>query len=150
VDVPNVWSERWEDESDEEWAAGKSTRLARGEKVGATVYEIAPGQTSGYYHFHHGAEELLVVLRGRPTLREPSGERELAEGDVILFAIGPAGAHQLLNHSDEPVRYLMAANRSSPEAVEYPDSRQLSVMALTESMDGRPLWDIRTLEEPEG
>ena len=150
MDVPNVWSERWEDESDEEWAAGKSTRLARGEKVGATVYEIAPGQTSGYYHFHHGAEELLVVLRGRPTLREPSGERELAEGDVILFAIGPAGAHQLLNHSDEPVRYLMAANRSSPEAVEYPDSRQLSVMALTESMDGRPLWDIRTLEEPEG
>ena len=150
MDVPNVWSERWEHESDEEWAAGKSTRLARGEKVGATVYEIAPGQTSGYYHFHHGAEELLVVLRGRPTLREPSGERELAEGDVVLFAIGPAGAHQLLNRSDEPVRYLMAANRPSPEAVEYPDSRQLSVMALTESMDGRPLWDIRTLEEPEG
>ena len=90
VDVPNVWSDRWEHESDEEWAAGKSTRLARGDEVGATVYEIAPGRTSGYYHFHHGAEELLVVLRGRPTLREPSGERELAEGDVVLFAIGPA------------------------------------------------------------
>ena len=43
----------------------------------------------------------------------------------------------------------MAANRPSPEAVEYPDTRQLSVMALTESMDGRPLWDIRTLGEPE-
>jgi uncharacterized cupin superfamily protein len=145
----NIWSDDWEHESDEEWAAGKASRLARGHQLGATVYEIAPGRTSGYYHFRHGAEELLVVLRGRPTLREPSGERELGEGDVVLFPVGPGGAHQLLNRSDEPVRFLMAANRPSPEAVEYPDSRQLSVMALTESMDGRPLWDIRTLEVPE-
>jgi hypothetical protein len=48
------------------------------------------------------------------------------------------------------VRYLMVANRPSPEAVEYPDSRQLSVMALTESQDGKPLWDIRTLDEAAG
>ena len=60
----------------------------RGDKIGATLYEIAPGRTSGYYHFHHGAEELLVVLRGRPTLREPAGERVLEEGDVVHFAAG--------------------------------------------------------------
>lgn len=147
---PNIWSDEWEDVSDEEWAAGKSTRLARGDKVGATVYEIGPGRTSGLYHFHHGAEELLVVLRGRPTLRDPAGERELAEGDVVLFPVGPEGAHQLINKTDAPVRYLMAANRPSPEAVEYPDSRQLSVMALTESQLGQPLWDVRTLDEPAG
>lgn len=145
--MPNVWSDEWEDESDEEWAAGKSTRAARGEKLGATVYEIAPGRTGGLYHFHHGAEELLVVLRGRPTLREPAGERVLDEGEVVLFPVGPGGAHQLRNESDEPVRYLMASNRPSPEAVEYPDSRQLSVMALTDSQLGSPLWDLRTLGE---
>jgi hypothetical protein len=44
----------------------------------------------------------------------------------------------------------VASNRPSPEAVEYPDSRQLSVMAFTESQLGSPLWDIRTLEERPG
>ena len=107
--------------------------LPRGEKIGATLYEIAPGRTSGHYHFHHGAEELLVVLRGRPTLREPAGERILEEGDVVLFPVGPDGAHQLSNRTDEPVRYLMVSNRPSPEAVEYPDYGQLSVMAFTDS-----------------
>jgi uncharacterized cupin superfamily protein len=88
------------------------------------------------------------VLRGRPTLREPAGERVLEEGDVVHFPVGPDGAHQLINNSDEPVRYLMIANRPSPEAVEYPDTRQLSVMAFTDSQLGGRLWDIRTLEEP--
>jgi uncharacterized cupin superfamily protein len=148
-ETKNVWSDDWEFESDEEWAAGRATRLPRGTVIGATLYEIGPGETSGYYHFHHGAEELLVVLRGTPTLREPGGERELAEGDVVHFPVGPDGAHQLVNRSDAPVRYLFVANRPSPEAVEYPDSRQLSVMAFTASMDGSPLWDIRTLEARE-
>ncbi|HLE98609.1 MAG TPA: cupin domain-containing protein [Gaiellaceae bacterium] len=144
--TPNVWSDEWEHESEEEWAADRSTRLPRGDRIGATLYELLPGGTGGLYHFHHGAEELLVVLRGRPTLREPAGERELEEGEVVHFPVGPEGAHLLLNRTDERVRYLMVANRPSPEAVEYPDSRQLSVMAFTESQLGRPLWDIRTLE----
>jgi len=149
VPSPNIWSDEWDEASDEEWAAGRSTRLPRGAQLGATVYEIDPGRTSGYYHFHHGAEELLLVLRGRPTLRDPSGERVLEEGEVLHFSVGPEGAHQLLNRSDEPVRYLVASTRPSPEAVEYPDSGQLSVMAFTQSQLGRPLWDIRTLEGPD-
>lgn len=148
--VPNIWADEWEAESHEEWAADRSVRLPRGTKIGATLYELSPGGTSGLYHFHHGAEELLVVLRGRPTLREPAGERTLAEGDVVHFPVGPDGAHQLSNRTEEPVRYLMVANRPSPEAVEYPDSGQLSVMAFTESQLGAPLWDLRTLEEPTG
>ena len=108
---------------------------------------MLPGGTGGLYHFHHGAEELLVVLRGTPTLREPAGERVLEEGEVVHFPVGPDGAHQLLNRSEEPVRYLVAGTRPSPEAVEYPDSRQLSVMAFSKDQFGRPLWDIRTLDE---
>ena len=144
----NIWSDEGWHESDEEWAAGRSRRLSRGDMIGATVYEIAPGKTGGLYHFHHGAEELLVVLRGRPTLRELRGQRVLEEGDVVHFPVGPEGAHQLINRSDEDVRYLMMSNRPSPEAVEYPDTRQLSVMALSDSQLGGPLWDIRKLEEP--
>lgn len=45
-----------------------------------SVYELLPGQTQCPYHFHHGNDELLVVLRGTPTLRTPEGERELRPG----------------------------------------------------------------------
>ena len=44
----------------------------------------------------------------------------------------------------------MVSNRPSPEAVEYPGTRQISVMAFTESQLGPPLWDMRTLDEPSG
>ena len=80
-------------------------------------------------------------------LRAPDGERQLAEGDVILFPVGPEGAHQLSNRGDAPVRYLVTSNRPSPEAVEYPDTRQLSVMAFSHSQLGEPLWHLRTLDE---
>jgi len=53
----------------------------------------------------------------------------------------------LINRGEAPVRYLVASNRASPEAVEYPDSRQLSVMAFSDSQFGAPLWDLRTLDE---
>ena len=148
-DQANVWSDDWEFESEAEWAAERATRLPRGEQLGGTVYEIGPARTSGHYHFHHGAEELLVVLRGRPTLRTPDGERELAEGTVVHFPVGPDGAHQLINRSGEAVRYLMVSTRPSPEAVEYPDNGQVSVMAFTHSQFGKPLWDIRTVEPPD-
>jgi len=143
----NVWSGEWDWEAQEEWFTGRATRLPRGDKLGATVYELDPGG-GGAYHFHHGAEELLLVLRGRPTLRAPDGERQLEEGDVVHFPVGPAGAHGIRNDTDGPVRYVVVANRPSPEVVEYPDTRQLSAMAFTESQLGRPLWDIRTLEDP--
>ena len=147
----NIWSDDWEfQRSDEDWAADKTTVLPRGEKIGATLYEVPAGKTGGYYHFHHGAEELLVVLRGRATLRTPDGERELDEGAVVHFHVGPDGAHQIINRSDAPIRYLMVSNRPSPEAVEYPDTRQVSVMAFTESQLGGQLWDMRTLESPAG
>jgi len=145
-DTPNIWSDQWQFESDEEWDASRKTRLPRGQKIGATVYEIDPDTTGSEYHFHHGAEELLVVLRGRPTLREPDGERVLEEGAVVHFPVGPSGAHQVINRTEEPVRYLMMSNRPSPESVEYPDTKQVSVMAFTESQFGRPLWDLRTLD----
>ena len=66
------------------------------------------------FHFHHGAEELLIVLRGRPTLRTLAGERQLEEGAVVHFPLGPDGAHEIRNDTDEPVRYLVAGIRVSP------------------------------------
>jgi len=138
----NIWDDNW-GEQEEDWSGGGalSKRLVeRGPFLGASLYELARGNFV-IYPAHHGSEELLIVLRGRPTLRTPAGERELAEGDVVHFAAGPDGAHGLRNDTDETVRYVMAGTRVSPEVVEYPDLKQ----ATGQSKHG--IFFIHDLEE---
>jgi uncharacterized cupin superfamily protein len=72
-------------------------------------------------HWHVAEEELIVVLAGRPSLRTPEGWTELAEGEVVSFPVGERGAHQIVNRSDEPVRFLALSNQQ-PDIVVRPDS----------------------------
>jgi uncharacterized cupin superfamily protein len=102
-------------------------RLLGGELLGATVYEVPPGEKLWPYHWELGCEEFLVVVAGRPTVRTPGGERELAPGDVVHFPEGDAGAHQLLNRSDEVFRVLIGSTKSSLAVAGYPDSGKLLV-----------------------
>jgi uncharacterized cupin superfamily protein len=123
----NIWDDNW-GEQQEDWSGGGALtkRLVdRGPLLGASLYELRRGNFM-IYHAHHGSEELLIVLRGRPTLRTPEGERQLEEGDVVHFAAGPEGAHGIRNDTDEVVRYVVAGIRVSPEIVEYPDLKQVT------------------------
>ena len=138
----NVFRDDWDDGEDWSGGGGKSKRLVEpGVSLGASAYELGPGNFN-VYHFHHGSEELLIVLRGRPTLRTPEGERQLAEGEVVHFPIGPAGTHGVRNDTDEQVRYVVAGIRVSPEVVEYPELKQITAQARTESQTGERLWLI--------
>jgi uncharacterized cupin superfamily protein len=144
----NVFDDEWDALDDWSGGGAKSTRLVkRGPLLGASVYELGPGNTSAY-HFHHGSEELLIVLRGRPTLRTPDGERQLAEGEVVHFRTGPDGAHGMRNDSDDPVRYVVAGIRVFPEVAEYPDTKQITAQAPTGSQTGEHLWLVHDLETP--
>jgi uncharacterized cupin superfamily protein len=152
VSDANIWSDVW-DPAEEDWSGGGvvSKRLPRAAErpgLGATVYELDPGDFV-VYHFHHAWEELLVVLRGRPTLRTPEGERQLPEGEAVYFPLGADGARGLKNETDEPVRILMASTLSSPEVCEYPDLRQITAQARTGSMTGERLWLIHDVKESE-
>jgi uncharacterized cupin superfamily protein len=145
--TPNVFADNWDETDDWSGGGAKSTRLVKsGPQLGATVYELGPGNTA-VYHFHHGSEELLIVLRGRPTLRTPDGERQLAEGEVVHFPLGPDGAHGMRNDTDDAVRYVVAGIRVSPEVVEYPETKQITAQARTGSQVGERLWFIHELEQ---
>lgn len=96
------------------------------ELIGGSVYELDPGEKTWPYHVHHANEEWLIVLRGKPTLRSPDGERELEEGDVACFPRGPDGAHQVINRTDERARVLIISTMVTPEIVEHPDSGKLA------------------------
>jgi uncharacterized cupin superfamily protein len=144
--TPNVFGDEWDELDDWSGGGAKSTRLVgRGPTLGASVYELGPGN-SAVYHFHHGSEELLIVLRGRPTLRTPDGERQLAEGEVVHFPTGPDGAHGVRNDTDDAVRYVVAGIRVSPEVAEYPDTKQITAQARTGSQTGEQLWFVHDLE----
>jgi uncharacterized cupin superfamily protein len=145
--TPTVFGDDWDELDD--WSGGgvKSKRLVeRGPQLGASVYELGAGN-SVVYHFHHGSEELLIVLRGRPTLRTADGERQLKEGEVVHFTVGPDGAHGLRNDNDEPARYIVAGIRVFPEVVEYPDLKQITAQAPTGSQTGERLWLVHDVEQ---
>ena len=97
------------------------------ELIGGSLYEVPPGKKLWPYHTHHGNEEWAIVVRGRPTLRTPEGERELVEGDVACFRRGPDGAHQVFNRSNAPVRVLMLSTLLAPDVVEYLDTGKIGM-----------------------
>jgi uncharacterized cupin superfamily protein len=95
--------------------------------TGASVYELPPGQALCPYHYEYGEEEWLVVLEGQPTVRHPEGADALEPWDVVCFAKGPAGAHQVRNDTDATVRVLMFSEVVYPTATAYPDSDKVGV-----------------------
>jgi uncharacterized cupin superfamily protein len=96
-------------------------------QLGASVYELPPGQSICPYHYEHAEEEWLLVLHGTPTLRHPQGSETLAPWDVVLFPTGPEGAHKLTNDTAEPVRVLMFSSVRLPTVTVYPDSDKIGV-----------------------
>lgn len=44
------------------------------------------------------------------------------------IACGPSGAHQLLNHAEQPARVLICATNDLPEVAEQPETNTLAVI----------------------
>jgi uncharacterized cupin superfamily protein len=143
-------------EGDTDDPPGYRMRMARfgpsigAEQLGATVYELDPGESICPYHYENSEEEWLLVLVGTPTLRDPDGEHELAAGDLVCFLAGPGGAHKVTNRSAAVARVVMLS--TIPKSVDgvqlsisvYPDSNKVGVWPpgeryrLGESLD---YWD---------
>ena len=102
-------------------------RQAGSEKLSMSLWDLPAGEAAYPYHFHLAEEEIVVLLEGRPSLRTPAGWREMEEGEVVSFLVGEDGAHQIVNRTEEPVRFLAISNQQ-PDIVVRPDSRSLSVV----------------------
>jgi len=129
--VTNVFDPEFDSDQDREGFTYRRARIgwqAGTERLGASLYEVPPGQATFPYHWHSANEEMLVVLSGRPSLRSPDGWRELDEGEVVAFRTGEDGAHQIVNRSDVPVRLLVVSEMNAPELSGYPDTGKLGIM----------------------
>ena len=116
--------------------------LLGSEMLGATVYELDPGERSSPYHYELGNEECLLVLDGTPTLRHPDGRDVLEVGDMVVFPEGPDGAHQLINESKAVARVLILSTMREPYGCAYPDSAKLSTRGgVFRLADAVNYWD---------
>jgi uncharacterized cupin superfamily protein len=141
VDVlarPNTGDPQWEAEQDRgpfRWRRSRVGHAAGARELGASVFELPPGGSTFPLHAHHANEEVLVVLRGRPTLRTIDGEREPAEGEVVSFPAGRAGAHRLDNRGETPVRVLVVSTMIGPDLVEHIDSQKVYARSYSPGAD---------------
>ena len=106
--------------------AVRVAECAGGEHLGASLYELPPGDEM-VFHYHVQREELLIVLKGRLNLRTADGWEELPEGEVVAFPRGERGAHGYRNDTDARVRVLMISEMNGPNISVYPDSNQVGI-----------------------
>ena len=143
--VANIFEPELETADDPPGYVARGAEIARqagAQRLGASLYELQPGNSVCPYHWHAANEELLIVLSGAPAVRTPAGERVAAEGEVVSFPIGEAGAHKVTNNSDVPVRVLIASEMNEPEVAVYPDSGK--VMARQQA-PGTPATGVRAI-----
>jgi uncharacterized cupin superfamily protein len=109
-------------------------------KTGLSYWEVDPGEAAYPYHAHLTEEEIIVVLSGRPSLRTPDGWRELQEGEVVIFPTGEQGAHQIVNKSEETIRFLAFSNSGAPEIVLQLDAGKVGAFERPVDGGGLSLW----------
>src|SRR5882724_925475 len=106
-------------------------------QLGCSLTIVPPGKRAWPFHSHHVNEEMFIVLAGTGTVRIGDGEYPIRAGDVIGACAGDAStAHQIINTSNEELRYLAISTNRDSEVVEYPDSK--TVMVRVGDSSGHP------------
>lgn len=100
---------------------------AGGEGLGASLYEIPPGEKGWPYHYHEGNEEAVYVLGGSGSIRLAGETQPLEAGDYVALVPGPDSAHRIVNDGDDPLRFLVVSEMDHPDVLGYPDSDKVGV-----------------------
>ena len=125
----------------------KLAELVKSKHLHFDVRSLDPGKYSYPYHFHRNAEELFVILSGKAILRTPQEFIELDEGDIVFFEMGPEGAHQMYNHTENPCFYLDIRTAADIDVCEYPDSGKANILPYREIYEVKDKVDYYKGEE---
>lgn len=110
---------------------GDRKRLSRAvgaDRLGYSLYRLAPGERPFPFHFHHVNEEAFLVRSGYGELRTLEETKRISPGDVFGCPPGLVGAHGVLNTGDGPLEYFAVSTMIEPEVIEYPDSDKIYAM----------------------
>jgi len=97
-------------------------------RLGCSIFEVAPGRSAWPRHYHCANDEAIYVLEGAGTMRLGDSTVEVAAGDYVALPAGAAAAHQLINTSGAPLRYLCFSTMNEPDVAFYADSAKVGVM----------------------
>ncbi|WP_076721240.1 cupin domain-containing protein [Motiliproteus sp. MSK22-1] len=97
-------------------------------KLGCGLFVVPPGKCAFPYHAHSSIEEMCILLEGEGTLRQNNIEQSIRAGDVIASKI--TEAHQIINTSDQDLRYLVISNNEPVDVVHYPDSDKILAASM--------------------
>jgi uncharacterized cupin superfamily protein len=109
-------------------------------RVGASLWELPPGEAAYPYHFHLTEDEIVILLEGTLSLRTPEGWRELEQGEVVGFPVGEVGAHQVVNRTDSTARFLAISNSGLPEVVVQVDANKIGAFERRPDGGGIREW----------
>ena len=143
--MANLFEPHFDDDQERDGFTYRRARLGRqagSKRLGASLFELQPGSAAWPMHYHLANEEMLIVISGRPALRDLAGERELEPGDVIALPIGERGAHQVVNRTPEPARILVISEMNAPDVVVRPESGKLSAMGRAPGGAGEGLHEV--------
>lgn len=87
---------------------------------GVNMTTLTPGAQSALRHTHSKQDEFIYVLSGEVMLVTDEGETRLTRGMCAGFPAG-GSAHHLVNKGLVDVIYLEVGDRTTGDAVTYPD-----------------------------
>jgi len=128
----NVRQLDWEEQTEGEEFECRRKKLADatgGDELGASLYEVPPGKSAWPRHYHLANEEALFILSGGGTLRLGRNSVTVEAGDYVALPAGERHAHQLVNDTDETLRYLCVSTMNEPDIIMYPDSEKVGILA---------------------
>ncbi len=105
-------------------------------QLGASYFEVAPGEAAFPFHVHYQEDELIYVIAGEGTYRFGTASYPVKPGDILS---APAGreevAHQLVNSGTETLKYICVSNLPAINVVELPE---LGVLRISSRVPGGP------------
>jgi len=118
--VRNLAELPWEDDAyGRDWGGRRS--LTEGfdlKQIAVAVRTLRPGALSPPYHSHTAAEEIYIVLEGRPVLLRDGAELPLATFSVLHFP--PGEPHALANREQRPAKVVTLRDLARGDQVELP------------------------------
>lgn len=109
---------------------GPMAKLIGGRHLGCNLTIVPPGKKAFPWHSHHANEEMFFILEGECTYLLGEKSYPARAGDLLMGPVGGAEmAHQIINTSEAPLKYLAISTMRSPDITEYPDSGKYGVFA---------------------
>ena len=121
------WAET--DEGDACFRRKQLGEAADGDALGASLYELPPGEQSWPYHYHTGNEEAVYVLAGEGLLVLDGDEHAIEAGHFAACPPDESGGHRVVNDGDDPLRYLAVSTMNEPDVTVYPEMDKVGVFA---------------------